>query len=78
MYVPSPTAFLTSQQLVVHSGREILGQCLLGMDEKGVVESRGRGVGGRDGWGRGACGEGSVRLRHGERIGIGIDQGSIG
>lgn len=48
------------------------------MDEKGVVESRGRGVGGRDGWGRGACGEGSVRLRHGERIGIGIDQGSIG
>ena len=65
--VPSPTTLLPSQQLVIDTRGKILGQCLLRVDEKGVVQRGGRGgLGGGDRSGRRrACRDSRIGIRHG-------------
>ena len=67
--VPSPTTFLASQQLVIDTGGEILGQGFLRVDEKGVVQCRrggGLGGGGRSGRRR-TSRHSRLRVRHGRK-----------
>lgn len=39
--IPRPTTLLPSQQLIIHAWRKVLGQSLLRVHEKGVVEGGG-------------------------------------